>query len=40
MAIQPTEKYMWQGMTDNTEEVLPYRAQHLFRVFLVKTVFL
>ncbi|MEW4925019.1 hypothetical protein [Algibacter sp. 2305UL17-15] len=21
MAIQPTEKYMWQGMTDNTEEV-------------------
>ncbi|WP_372937086.1 hypothetical protein [Seonamhaeicola sp.] len=21
MAIQPTEKYVWQGMTDNTEEV-------------------
>lgn len=21
MAIQPTEKYMWQGMTDNTEEI-------------------
>ncbi|MDD7887629.1 hypothetical protein [Flavivirga sp. 57AJ16] len=21
MAIQPTEKYMWQGITDNTEEV-------------------
>ncbi|WNH10191.1 hypothetical protein [Thalassobellus suaedae] len=21
MVIQPTEKYMWQGMTDNTEEV-------------------
>lgn len=33
MAIQPTEKYMWQGITDNTEEVFSVSSTSPFPRF-------
>ncbi|NJX15560.1 hypothetical protein [Tamlana crocina] len=36
MAIQPTEKYMWQGMTDNTEEVFAVSSTTPFPRFSSK----